>query len=126
MYDDDEDEGNSVSTPQSEMEEWVDQNKWFQRDPVLKAAAIEIDNTLHGQGIVPGRKRLNMVEDNLRRTYSERFYDTPKRESKWGDVSDPGERREAKRALKEINEGFRVSVRKQLSEARYLKDYLGG
>ena len=112
--------------PEIERDEWIDRNKWFNKDPVLRAAAIETDNTMGAQGVVPGRKRLNMVEDSLRQTYPERFYDVPSREAKWTDISSPADRREAKMALKAINKDFKLQGKKQLSEARYLKDYLKG
>jgi len=120
-------EDNPANDPDvnKELGEWLDENPWFNSDPVLREAAIEMDVKLHMDGIPVGKTRFRHVEDKLRSAYPERFYDVPDRKPKWSDIRDPNERRAAKASFEKLEQASRISGRKVKSEEEYLRDYFG-
>jgi len=104
---------------------WIKENPWFNSDPVLREAAIEIDSKLHLQGVPPGKQRFNNVEDKLRSAYPERFYDVPDRKLMWSDIVDPVERRQAKLQFEKLQARDKDATHKiRMTQEQYLKDYL--
>ena len=102
-----------------DLTDFIDENPWFNSDPVLREAAIELDSRLHLEGVPSGKARFRHVEDRLREAYADRFYDVPDRKLAWSDIADPVERRGAKQGYERIKGKF-----PKMSEADYLKDYL--
>jgi hypothetical protein len=118
------DYGNPIPPPNPDMVEWArDNESWFNKDPVLTAAAIELDTDMQLRGVPPTRARFNQVEDRLRESFPERFFDHSERKLKWSDIADPIERREAKRAFSRMQDEF-SSRGKKVTEEQYLKDYM--
>jgi len=102
--------------------EWKQENSWYDSDPVLRAAANQLDQKLEAQGVPTGWERFNYVSTRLRAAYPQHFYEHPEPKKTWNSIIDPAERAEAKKGFEQMKERFKYSGKK-VTEADYLEDY---
>lgn len=101
---------------------WLDKNKWFEKDPTLRGAAIVEEQALIAQGVPASPARNRLVEQAVKSRYSDKF-DEGELETKptWEDIPDVEARRDARASFRELKEEM-----PSLTEEKYLKEYFNG
>lgn len=107
---------------------WVSQNKWYESDDELKAAADTYGLTLHRKGIQPD-KVLEKVSEHIKKVFPEKFHNPNKQKASAVEsntsisIRNKGKSIEDSMTQEEIAVMHKVMRTAKMTKEEYLKDY---